>query len=122
MKLWSLWPLLFIQLITILVTAIFVRGGKNHISWRYLLICSLSMMIAEVIIIMKYKLWLLSCEQLTVAGIPAWLLLFFHTGYFSDVSGNGRQWIWHSIAFIVSGAGMLLYWWLWNGTVQSPSY
>lgn len=121
MKLLSLWPLFLIQITSMLLTFIILKRNAVSFSWRYILICSVSMMMAEIFIFIKYATWYLPRDMLFVAGVPPWLLLLLHAGYFSDISRKGRQWVWGGIAFIISGSGMALYWWLLTGIMSLSS-
>lgn len=94
MKLLSLWPLFLIQITSMLLTFIILKRNAVSFSWRYILICSVSMMMAEIFIFIKYATWYLPRDMLFVTGVPPWLLLLLHAGYFSDISRKGRQWVW----------------------------
>lgn len=57
MKLLSLWPLFLIQITSMLLIFIILKRNAVSFSWRYILICSVYMMIAEIFI--KYATWYL---------------------------------------------------------------
>ena len=59
----SLWPLLLAQVTVMSLTVIFLAADRRFFSWDCFVVCTLSMMMAEGIVIMKYELWhiLLPC-------------------------------------------------------------
>ncbi|GAB9054207.1 hypothetical protein OkiPb01307_40540 [Escherichia coli] len=82
----SLWPLLLarvtvMSLTVMSLTVIFLAADRRFFSWDCFVVCTLSMMMAEGIVIMKYELWHIPPALLGLAGVLSWLLLL-HTGYF----------------------------------------
>ncbi|HGV8127162.1 TPA: hypothetical protein HIO12_RS17455, partial [Escherichia coli] len=79
--------------------------------WDCFVVCTLSMMMAEGIVIMKYELWHIPPALLGLAGVLSWLLLL-HTGYFSGISEGEHKRLWLAVAAVFSGAGMIIFYWL----------
>lgn len=71
----SLWPLLLAQVTVMSLTVIFLAADRRFFSWDCFVVCSLSMMMAEGIVIMKYELWHIPPALLGLAGVLSWLLL-----------------------------------------------
>ncbi len=109
----SLWPLLLAQVTVMSLTLIFLAADRRFFSWDCFVVCTLSMMMAEGIVIMKYELWHIPPALLGLAGVLSWLLLLLHTGYFSGISEGVHKCLWLAVAAVFSGAGMIIfYWWL----------
>ncbi|HAO1972620.1 TPA: hypothetical protein IHJ46_004823 [Escherichia coli] len=106
----SLWPLLLAQVTVMSLTVIFLAADRRFFSWD--VVCSLSMMMAEGIVIMKYELWHIPPALLGLAGVLSWLLLLLHTGYFSGISEGVHKRLWLAVASVFSGAGMIIFYWL----------
>lgn len=77
------------------------------------MVCTLSMMMAEGIVIMKYELWHIPPAPLGLAGVLSWMLLLLHTGYFSGMSVVHKR-LWLAVASVFSGAGMIIFYWLFQ--------
>ncbi|WP_113453075.1 hypothetical protein [Escherichia coli] len=103
----ALWPLLLAQ-----VTVIFLAADRRFFSWDCFVVCTLSMMMAEGIVIMKYELWHIPPALLGLAGGLSWSLLLLHTGYFSGISEGVHKRLWLAVSAVFSGAGMIIFYWL----------
>ncbi|HIE4094218.1 TPA: hypothetical protein ACXODV_002163 [Shigella flexneri 3a] len=106
----SLWPLLLAQVTVMSLTVIFLAADRRFFSWDCFVVCSLSMMMAEGIVIMKYQLWHIPPALLGLAGVLSWMLLLLHTGYFSGMSVVHKR-LWLAVASVFSGAGMIIFYW-----------
>ncbi|EPC6756930.1 hypothetical protein ACR0HZ_004038 [Escherichia coli O121:H11] len=106
----SLWPLLLAQVTVMSLTVIFLAADRRFFSWDCFVVCSLSMMMAEGMVIMKYELWHIHPTLLGLAGVLSWLLLL-HTGYFSGISEGVHKRLWLAVAAVFSGAGMIIFYW-----------
>ncbi|KYH96205.1 hypothetical protein [Salmonella enterica] len=107
----SLWPLLLAQVTVMSLTVIFLAADRRFFSWDCFVVCTLSMMMAEGIAIMKYELWHIPPALLGLAGVLSWMLLLLHTGYFSGMSVVHKR-LWLAVAAVFSGAGMIIFYWL----------
>ncbi|EFE9644851.1 hypothetical protein AB9E53_18955 [Escherichia coli] len=108
----SLWPLLLAQITVMSLTIILLAADRRFFSWDCFVVCTLSMMMAEGIVIMKYELWHIPPALLGLAGVLSWLLLPLHTGYFSGMSEGVHKRLWLAVASVLSGAGMMIFYWL----------
>lgn len=52
----ALWPLLLAQVTVMSLTVIFLAADRRFFSWDCFVVCTLSMMMAEGIVIMKYEI------------------------------------------------------------------
>ena len=93
----SLWPLLLAQITVMSLTIILLAADRRFFAWDCFVICTLSMMMAEGIVIMKYELW----------HIPPALL-----GLASGMSEGVHKRLWLAVASVLSGAGMMIFYWL----------
>lgn len=107
-----LWPLLLAQITVMSLTIILLAADRRFFSWDCFVVCTLSMMMAEGIVIMKYELWHIPPALLTLAGVLSWLPLPLHTGYFSGMSEGVHKRLWLAVASVLSGAGMMIFYWL----------